>query len=222
MEQIRLEGITKLYEGKEFCVRALDEVNLSINKGEMIAIMGTSGSGKTTLLNILGLIDKPSEGYYFLEGEDVAKLNDKMLAKKRNEKIGFVLQDFGLIGYYTIEQNVMLPLHYSKFPKKEWKQRVKESLVKVGILNKIDFYPSELSGGQKQRVAIARAMITQSDILLADEPTGALDSKTSAEILNLFTQIKKEGKTIIIVTHDIEVAKHCDYIYRIEDGKLHK
>lgn len=221
MEQIKLKNLKKVYEGKGFSVSALTDVNLTINKGEMIAIMGTSGSGKSTLLNILGLIDKPSEGEYYLDGQEVSTFTDKILANLRNEKVGFVLQDFGLIEQYTIEKNVELPLYYSQFPKKEWKGKVEEALRRVGILDKAKNFPSELSGGQKQRVAIARAMITSSDILLADEPTGALDSKTSTDIMELFLEIKKQGKTIIIVTHDSKVASYCDSIYRIEDGEIH-
>lgn len=220
MEQIKLIDIMKEHEGKGFTVKALSQINLSINKGEMIAIMGTSGSGKTTLLNILGLIDTPTEGEYYLDGQNIADLTEKKLAKLRNEKIGFVLQDFGLIAQYTIERNVSLPLYYSGIPRKEWKQRTLELLAKVGISDKAKCIPAELSGGQKQRAAIARALIAQADIILADEPTGALDSKTSIEIMELFSQVKEQGKTVILVTHDAQIATYCDKIYYIEDGVL--
>lgn len=220
MEEIRLSNITKIYKGKDFEVQALSNVNLTIYKGEMVAIMGTSGSGKTTLLNLLGMIDKPSGGSYFLQGQEVSSLSEKKLAVLRNYKIGFVLQDFGLIDYYTVEKNVMLPLYYSPIPKKEWKIRVASMLEKVGLSENAQRFPTELSGGQKQRVAIARSMITECDVLLADEPTGALDSKTSMDIMGLFSQIKEQNKTIIVVTHDSKIAEYCNRIYQIEDGTI--
>lgn len=220
MEQIRLEGVEKIYRGKGEPVQALSGVNLTIQKGEMVAVMGTSGSGKTTLLNILGLIDRPTAGSYFLEGNDVSVLPDSKLARLRNETLGFVLQDFGLIRQYTAQQNVILPLRYSRFPKKEWKSRTEAALESVGLAGKGKSFPTELSGGQKQRVAIARAMVAEGSVLLADEPTGALDSKTSEEIMELFLGVKERGKTVILVTHDPHIAGYCDRVVSIEDGAL--
>ncbi len=215
---IQLEGIKKTYMGKHFSVQALREINFSVKRQEMIGIMGPSGSGKTTLLNILGLIDTPTEGTYLLEGKNVSELKDKERAKLRNQTFGFVLQEFALIGQYSAEKNVMLPLQYSDFPKKEWKERSRIVLEQVGISDKQARYPAELSGGQKQRAAIARALVAESKILLADEPTGALDSGTGREIMELFSEVRSRGKTIIIVTHDDHVAAYCDRIVRIEDG----
>ncbi|MCI9141968.1 MAG: ABC transporter ATP-binding protein [Lachnospiraceae bacterium] len=222
MEQIKLIGIEKIYQGKGEAVRALSSIDLAVEKGEMIAIMGTSGSGKTTLLNILGLVDTLTGDTYFLEGKDVSTLADSQRAKLRNESIGFVLQNFGLINQYTVEQNVALPLHYSKIPRKTWKIRAREALENVGLAEKRKRYPTELSGGQKQRLAIARAMITKGSLLLADEPTGALDSRTSEAIMNLFLDIRKQGKTVILVTHDIHIAQYCDRVLTIEDGIISK
>lgn len=220
MEQIRLEKIEKIYPGKGERVQALRGLDLTVRRGETVAIMGTSGSGKTTLLNILGLIDKPTAGSYFLEGRDVSNLPDGQLARLRNETIGFVLQDFGLVRQYTAEQNVVLPLRYSRIPRKEWKGRVEAALESVGLAEKRKSYPAELSGGQKQRIAIARAMVAEGSILLADEPTGALDSRTSEEIMGLFLEVKAQGKTVILVTHDLHIAEYCDRVLTIEDGMV--
>lgn len=220
MYAIRIENICRTYRGKGFQVEALKDITLNVEKGEMAAIVGTSGSGKTTLLNILGLIDMPDSGEYFLNGIRTGDCREKELARMRNENLGFVLQDFALIDRYTAEQNIRIPLMYSGIPKREWKSRIQECLEQMGISDRKKHLPSELSGGQKQRVAIARALVTGADILLADEPTGALDSKTSLDIMKVFSDLRAEGKTILIVTHDSGIAGRCDRIIRIEDGRL--
>lgn len=217
---IRINNICKTYKGKGFEVQALKNITLEIEKGEMVAVVGTSGSGKTTLLNILGLIDEPESGEYILNSYNINRCSEKELAKIRNQNIGFILQDFALINRYTVEQNIQIPLMYSDIPKSDWNRRIDESLYKMGIYDKKKRIPAELSGGQKQRVAIARALVTDADVILADEPTGALDSKTSLDIMKIFQELQSEKKTIIIVTHDNDIAQFCGRIFRIEDGKL--
>ena len=220
MYAIRTEKIYRTYKGKGFQVEALRDVTLNVKKGEMVAIIGTSGSGKTTLLNILGLIDVPDSGEYFLNGIRTGECREKELARMRNQNLGFVLQDFALIDRYTAEQNIRVPLMYSDIPKKEWNGRIQACLEQMGISDRKKRLPSELSGGQKQRIAIARALVTGADIILADEPTGALDSKTSMDIMEVFSGLREEGKTILIVTHDSSIADLCDRLICIEDGRL--
>ena len=220
MELIKLKNISKTYGQNDAKVEALKNINLSIEKGEMVAIMGTSGSGKSTLLNIIGLLDKPTEGCYTLEGKNVDKLKDKELAKNRNKFIGFVVQNFALIDDYTIYQNIKVPLDYAKVSKSEKKNRINTLLQKMKISDKKDKYPKELSGGQNQRVAIARALVNNPEIILADEPTGALDKNTGLEVMNIFKELNNEGKTVIIITHDEKIASMCKKIIRIEDGKI--
>ena len=220
MELIKLKNISKTYGQNDAKVEALKNINLSIEKGEMVAIMGTSGSGKSTLLNIIGLLDKPTEGGYTLEGKNVDKLKDKELAKNRNKFIGFVVQNFALIDDYTIYQNIKVPLDYAKVSKSEKKNRINTLLQKMKISDKKDKYPKELSGGQNQRVAIARALVNNPQIILADEPTGALDKNTGLDVMNIFKELNNEGKTVIIITHDEKIASMCKKIIRIEDGKI--
>ncbi len=220
MYAIRTEKMCRTYKGKGFQVEALKDVTLNVKKGEMVAIVGTSGSGKTTLLNILGLIDVPDSGEYFLNGIRTGECREKELARMRNQNLGFVLQDFALIDRYTAEQNIRVPLMYSNIPKKEWNDRIQYCLEEMGISDRKKHLPSELSGGQKQRVAIARALVTGADIILADEPTGALDSRTSLDIMEVFSRLREEGKTILVVTHDSGIADLCDRIVCIEDGRL--
>ena len=219
MSIIKLEHISKSYGKGENLVIALEDINISINHGELVAIIGTSGSGKSTLLNILGFIDKPDCGKYYLNNTLINYDNNKLLAKYRNKFIGFVLQSFGLINSYTVFENVELPLIYSKCKNK--KTKVSSTLGSLNILNKKDSFPNELSGGQQQRIAIARALINNPQIILADEPTGALDKNTANEVMNILLDLNKQGITIIIVTHDINIAKKCNRIIRLEDGAIY-
>ncbi len=217
---IQLENISKTYKGNGIRVEALKGVDLEIEEGECIAVMGASGSGKSTLLNILGCMDRATEGEYYLNGSPVTSYPEKRMAELRNGFFGFVVQDFALIERSTVEKNVMLPLYYSSRYKKERKKRVEEILSRVGILEKRDQPAVKLSGGQRQRVAIARALVNDAKVLLCDEPTGALDSKSSANIMSLFRDLNKEGHTIILVTHDQNVADQCNRIVTINDGKI--
>lgn len=219
MEIIKIQDIEKIFGTKATPEYVLKKLNLTVNSGEMIAIMGPSGSGKSTLMNILGLMDSPSSGKYILCNEDILNKKDKELAQMRNEKIGFVFQHFNLINNYNLIENVIIPISYSK-NKKNMKKRATDVLTKVGLAEHINKRVADLSGGQKQRVAIARALANNPQIILADEPTGALDEKTGLEILNLLKKLNNEGKTIIIVTHDLNIAKKCDKIIKIKDGQI--
>ena len=213
---IRLEGIEKLYRVGTETVRALRGVTLDIAANEYVAIMGPSGSGKSTMMNILGCLDIPTGGRYFLRGEDVAKLSQSKLARIRGRQIGFVFQTFELLPRTTALKNVQLPLMYTQVPRK--KQRAIAALKRVGLLDRATHRPNQLSGGQKQRVAIARALAQEPDIILADEPTGNLDSQTGAEILDIFESLHAEGQTIIVVTHEEEIAARCRRVIRLRDG----
>ncbi|MCH7925609.1 MAG: ABC transporter ATP-binding protein [Planctomycetes bacterium] len=213
---IRLEGIEKLYRVGTETVRALRGVTLDIAANEYVAIMGPSGSGKSTMMNILGCLDIPTGGRYFLRGEDVAKLSQSKLARIRGRQIGFVFQTFELLPRTTALKNVQLPLMYTQVPRK--KQRAIAALKRVGLLDRATHRPNQLSGGQKQRVAIARALAQEPDIILADEPTGNLDSQTGAEILDIFDSLHAEGQTIIVVTHEEEIAARCRRVIRLRDG----
>ncbi len=217
---IVLNDIIKIYGKNDSSVKALNKVSLNINQGDSIAIMGVSGSGKSTLLNIIGCIDKPTSGTYHLSGENVSEFGHYKLAKLRNNYFGFVVQNFALIDDYTVYQNIKVPLDYTKLGRKEKKRRIHEITKKIGIYEKLDKLPSELSGGQCQRVAIARALVNNPDVLLADEPTGSLDQKTGSEIMDLFLSLNKEGKTILVITHDPRVAEYCNKRIQIEDGKI--
>jgi putative ABC transport system ATP-binding protein len=219
-EILNMNGITKTYYmgGQEQIV--LNQINLVVNKGDFVAILGPSGSGKSTLMNIIGCLDLPTNGEYILSNQKVKELDEKKLAAIRNKEIGFVFQQFQLLPRLTALQNVELPLVYAGINEKERKNRAKEMLAKVGLEDKQNNRPNQLSGGQQQRVAIARAMVTEPTILLADEPTGALDQKTGLQIMELFHEINKEGKTIIIITHDKEIAKHAGRVIHILDGRL--
>jgi putative ABC transport system ATP-binding protein len=218
---IRLESISRSFLlGKE-SVPVLNGISLSIGEGEFAAIMGPSGSGKSTLMNIIGCLDKPTAGEYYLGGENVSHYNDKELAKVRNQSIGFVFQQFHLLPRLTALKNVELPMIYAGISRKERQARAEEALKKVGLADRMNHLPNALSGGQKQRVAIARAIVNTPKIILADEPTGALDSKTSRDIMEQFRELNDEGVTIITVTHESEVAEYANRTIMVRDGMIH-
>ncbi|CEA03426.1 Macrolide export ATP-binding/permease protein MacB [Metalysinibacillus saudimassiliensis] len=217
---MKLSNITKVYGSGDLRVPVLHGIDLTIADGEFVAIMGPSGSGKSTLMNIIGFLDKQTEGTYFLHGDDVGSAKEKDLAKLRNEHIGFVFQQFFLLPRLNAQKNVETPLIYAGVSKKERAERAKDLLVKVGLEERMGHLPSELSGGQKQRVAIARALVNNPSIILADEPTGALDSKTGVQIMELLTELNREGKTVIIVTHEEEIAAYTDRIILLRDGLI--
>ena len=217
---IKTQGLKKIYQMGQEQVKALDGVDVELERGEYVAIMGPSGSGKSTLMNLLGCLDTPSEGEYWLNGHAVSTLNDDELAQVRNKEVGFVFQSFHLLPRYSALENVQLPLVYSNIPREERLERAKQALEQVDLTDRIHHRPNELSGGQRQRVAIARALINQPSILLADEPTGNLDSNTGKDILNLFEHLHTAGHTIILVTHDPEVASHANRIIRLRDGRV--
>ena len=217
---LELSGIYKNYLQGSMEVPVLKDINLQIDEGEYVAIMGPSGSGKSTLMNIIGCIDKPSEGLYMLDGHDIGSLRDRALSKIRNKEIGFVFQNFNLLPRQSALDNVGLPLQYAGVPKRKRKERSLKMLDMVGLSDRVSFKPTQLSGGQKQRVAIARAMVGEPKILLADEPTGALDSKSGEQVMELFDVLHEQGKTIIMITHSYEVAQRARRIIRIIDGEL--
>jgi len=218
---IECKQITKIYPVGEINVTALKGVSLTIEKGEFVAIMGVSGSGKTTLMNIIGCLDQVTSGQYFLEGEDITRLNRYTLSQIRNKKIGFVFQNFNLLPRTTALENVELPLFYGNhLSSHEKRQRAIEMLNRLGLKERIYHYPSQLSGGQQQRVAIARALIKGPALILADEPTGNVDSKTSQEIMDLFQQLNKEGITIILITHEKDIASYAGRLVTIKDGSI--
>ena len=223
MEQslvLKLDHIDKDYVTGKIVVPALREVTLHVEQGEYVAIMGPSGSGKSTLMNIIGCLDEPTRGSFELNGKNVLGLDDNEIADERLNNIGFVFQTFQLLPKQTALENVSLPLVYAKVNKKERKERAAKALERVGLAERMDCLPTQLSGGQKQRVAIARAMVNNPKILLADEPTGALDSKSSVQVLELFQKLNDEGVTVIMITHDAKVAKHAKRTVYIFDGQL--
>ncbi|MCH1543583.1 MAG: ABC transporter ATP-binding protein [Bacteroidia bacterium] len=215
---IEIDGVTKRYKLGEQIVYALNGVNLNIERGEYTALMGPSGSGKSTLMNIIGCLDSPTEGTFFLNNKEVSKMSDSALSEVRNTEIGFVFQTFNLLNRLNAIENVSLPLVYAGIPKKEREERAKEVLDKVGLGDRMSHKPNELSGGQRQRVAVARALINNPSILLADEPTGNLDTQTSHEIMALFEEIHSAGNTIVLVTHEEDIAQHAKRIIRLRDG----
>ena len=218
---IDIRDVTKTYEmGAETIVHALDGVSLTIEAGDYVAIMGPSGSGKSTLMNLIGCLDTPSTGSYVLKGREISAMNDDELAQIRNKEIGFIFQTFNLLPRADAVQNVELPLVYSGLPRKERKARAEKSLDAVGLGTRKHHRPNEMSGGQRQRVAIARALVNDPSILLADEPTGNLDSKTGEEILALMDELHRGGNTIILVTHEDELAQHAARVVRLRDGKI--
>jgi putative ABC transport system ATP-binding protein len=217
---IKLEQIIKNYRVGAYIVEALRGITLEIQKNEYVAIMGPSGSGKSTLMNLLGCLDTPTKGKYTLNNQDVSQMDDNQLAEIRNKEIGFVFQTFNLLPRYSALENVMLPLIYAGKTKEERQKSATKKLEEVGLLDRMNHRPNELSGGQRQRVAIARALINIPSIILADEPTGNLDSKTSTDILALFDEIHKKGNTVIIVTHEEDIALHAHRIIKLKDGKV--
>lgn len=219
-EVIRIENLYKIYQLGTQQVNALDGVSLSINRNDYLAIMGPSGSGKSTMMNILGCLDTPTSGKYILGGTDVSQMEDGELADVRNKQIGFVFQSFNLLPRYSALENVALPLIYSGLPANERREMAEKALETVGLADRMDHKPNELSGGQRQRVAIARAIINNPTIILADEPTGNLDTKTSVEIMNIFEKIYSQGNTIILVTHEEDISRFARRIVRLRDGQI--
>lgn len=217
---IEIQNIVKNYQIGTVIVRALRSVSVDINRNEYVAIMGPSGSGKSTLMNLLGCLDTATSGTYILNGTDVSKMDDDYLAEIRNKEIGFVFQTFNLLPRYTALENVTLPLIYSGVQKVEREKMAIETLRQVGLADRMDHKPNELSGGQRQRVAIARALVNKPSIILADEPTGNLDSKTSVDIMLLLDEIHKKGNTVIVVTHEEDIARHAARIIRLLDGEI--
>ena len=215
-----LQHIFKDYNQDKLVVPVLKDVNLQVEEGEYVAIMGPSGSGKTTLMNIIGCLDRPTSGAFELAGTNILTLKDKELSNVRLNSIGFVFQSFHLMPKETALENVSLPLSYAGLKKKERKERALKALTRVGLEDRATFMPTQLSGGQKQRVAIARAMVNNPKILLADEPTGALDSKSGAQIMELFQKLNDEGVTIVMITHDSNIASHAKKVYNIIDGEI--
>ena len=215
-----LRGISKIYGSGDLEVKALDQLNLTVREGDYLAVMGASGSGKSTAMNILGCLDRPTSGSYRLNGMAVEQLDDDALADVRNRSLGFVFQQFHLLGHASAMENVMLPMVYAGIPKDERVERAKAALSRVGLAQRLENKPNQLSGGQQQRVAIARAIINRPSLLLADEPTGALDSSTTSEVLELFDELHLQGITLVMVTHEDDVAARAQRIARFQDGRV--
>lgn len=220
MALIQLQGITKYYEMGSQVVKALDGIDIDVYKNDYMAFIGSSGSGKSTMLNILGCLDKPTEGQYHLNGTNVENLDQNQLSEIRNKEIGFIFQSFNLLPRANALGNVMQPLIYRNINLRERKEMAIEALQRVGLADRMDHLPNQLSGGQRQRVAIARALVTHPSILLADEPTGNLDSRTTIEIMQLFDELHAEGHTLIVVTHEDEIAQHCHRVIEMKDGRI--
>jgi putative ABC transport system ATP-binding protein len=217
---ITLDKISKDYRIGKIIIHALDSITMNIDRNEYVAVMGPSGSGKSTLMNLIGCLDTPTSGTYILNGQDVSKMEDNQLADIRNNEIGFIFQTFNLLPRYNALENVMLPLVYAGLPKSKRVERATEVLASVGLADRMNHKPNELSGGQRQRVAVARALVNHPSIILADEPTGNLDSKTSIDIMNLITDIHQRGNTIILVTHEEDIARRAERIVRLIDGNI--
>ncbi len=218
---IQLENITKVYQMGKVGVHALRGLTLSVDRGEMVAVIGASGSGKSTLLNIIGLLDRPTSGRYTFDGVDISRLSDNQLAEMRNREFGFVFQDFNLLPRATALANVELPLVYAGSVRRR-RERASEALERVGLAERANHKPTELSGGEQQRVAIARALVNNPPLILADEPTGNLDSKSSVEIISIFQKLHQEGKTVILITHEADIAAQAQRTVRLHDGRIAK
>jgi putative ABC transport system ATP-binding protein len=217
---IEIRDLVKVYEMGDIQVRALDGVSIDVDRGEFVAIMGPSGSGKSTLMNLIGCLDTPSAGTYRLNEQEVSRLDDDELARIRNKEIGFVFQTFNLLARTSAVENVEVPLVYAGVPRHERHRRAKEMLEQVGLGDRMHHQPNELSGGQRQRVAVARALVNRPSILLADEPTGNLDSRTGEEIMQLFDELNRTGNTIVLVTHEEDIARHARRVVRLRDGQV--
>ena len=220
MQMLKLEHIEKAYQQGKNTVPVLHDITFHVAHGEFVAIMGPSGSGKSTLMNLIGLLDTPTSGSYFFDGTEVSRCSENMLSQIRNEKIGFVFQNFNLLPRQSALENAALPLLYAGVKPKIRRERAREALEKVGLSDRVSFLPTQLSGGQKQRVAIARAMINHPKLLLADEPTGALDTASGEQVMELFHELHKTGVTIVMSTHELEIAQHAERILTIRDGRL--
>ncbi|WPB78829.1 ABC transporter ATP-binding protein [Archangium violaceum] len=220
MPLIALRGVSKIYQTGDVEVAALRSVDFHVEPGEFVAIMGSSGSGKSTLMNILGCLDRPTAGQYFLDGQDVSRLDRNGLAIVRNRTLGFVFQSFNLLARTSALENVELPMLYAGVPARERKRRAQEALERVGLGARLDHHPRQLSGGQQQRVAIARALVSQPRVILADEPTGNLDSRTSIEVMALFQELRHEGITLVLVTHEPDIASHAGRVVVVRDGRI--
>lgn len=220
MQMLKLEHIEKAYQQGKNTIPVLHDITFHVAHGEFVAIMGPSGSGKSTLMNLIGLLDTPTSGSYFFDGTEVSRCSENMLSQIRNEKIGFVFQNFNLLPRQSALENAALPLLYAGVKPKIRRERARAALEKVGLADRISFLPTQLSGGQKQRVAIARAMINHPKLLLADEPTGALDTASGEQVMELFHELHKTGVTIVMITHELEIAQHAERILTIRDGRL--
>lgn len=219
---IKLEKVKKTFQMGDFVVEAVKDISLTINKGDFVAIVGPSGSGKSTMMNLVGALDLATEGKIFLDGLDIEKLEESELAQIRGKKIGFVFQTFNLIPTLTALENVMLPMIFQNVPLEEREEKAEKLLEDIGLGHRLTHLPSELSGGERQRVALARALANDPEVILADEPTGNLDTKRSKEVAEMFVKLSKEGKTIILVTHDMDIAKYAKKIYHLRDGEIVK
>jgi putative ABC transport system ATP-binding protein len=220
---IRLKGVAKHYYMGEAVVKAVDDVDVEVHRGEFVAVMGPSGSGKSTAMNLIGSLDVPTKGSIYLDGTDISSLPESDLAQLRGQNVGFIFQQFNLIPTLTVKENVMLPMNLQNIDEYEREDRVMEILKKVDLLDRADHYPNQISGGEQQRVAIARALANDPEVILADEPTGNLDSKTGVKVMDVLKQLNKEGKTIVMVTHDPNLANsYADIVYSLKDGKVEK
>lgn len=219
---LEMKNINKEYIQGKMSIPVLKDINFSMEEGEYVAIMGPSGSGKTTLMNLVGCLDQATSGSIFLDGQDISECTDNEMADLRLQKIGFVFQNFQLLPKQTALENVELPLTYAEIPKAERVERARKALVRVGLEERVNFFPNQLSGGQKQRVAIARALVNNPKILLADEPTGALDSKSGEQVMELFQTLNREGVSVLMITHDVEIASHAQRMIVIKDGMIKK